>query len=153
MANKAALAAKNQMKTIPKYEYPDHVLTAAMLQKYAKHGVDYSVRWCECETVSALDEQKKFGKKIFGSGLLLSDQASAKKATAEKATAEKVTIWNLSAREREIVRRLSLGSDPGTHSGIDPQENEIDSDYLLQEERFAEYTAQQNLLHMMEDGK
>ena len=93
---------------LPKYSYPDHVLTAAMLQKYSKYGVDFSVRRSDCVRISSLDSQRAYGKNVFGSGLLLSDSAAAEKAAAEKAAAEKaaVTIWELSEREKEIISRL-----------------------------------------------
>lgn len=42
-----------------KNSYPDHVLTAAMLQKYSKYGIKMKVYRGECEAISALDEQRK----------------------------------------------------------------------------------------------
>lgn len=85
-----------------KYSYPDHVLTAAMLQKYSKYGIKMKVYRGECEAISALDEQRKKGKQIYGGGLLLSERAAAERAAAEK--------WGLSPREREIVAALSKGT-------------------------------------------
>ena len=45
---------------------------------------------------------------MFGGGLLLSEKAAAEKAAAEKAAAEKAAAekWELSERERQIVRAL-----------------------------------------------
>ena len=85
-----------------KYSYPDHVLTAAMLQKYSKYGIKMKVYRGECEAISALDEQRKKGKQIYGGGLLLSERAAAERAAAEE--------WGLSPREREIVAALSKGT-------------------------------------------
>jgi hypothetical protein len=90
-----------------KYSYPDHVLTAAMLQKYSKYGIKMKVYRGECEAISALDEQRKKGKQIYGGGLLLSERAAAERAAAERAAAEE---WGLSPREREIVAALSKGT-------------------------------------------
>ena len=102
----------------PKYEYPDHVLTAAMLQKYSKYGIDMKVRRGECTLISALDAQREQKKTVFGSGLLLSERAAAERAAAERAAAERadaeradaeradVQIWELSPREWEIARGL-----------------------------------------------
>lgn len=87
----------------PKYEYPDHVLTAAMLQKYSKYGIDMKVRRGECTLISALDAQRGPKKTIFGCGLLLSERAAAERAAAERAAAQR---WELSPREWEIVRGL-----------------------------------------------
>ena len=102
---------KEQTKTLPKYEYPDNVITAAKLQYYASHGVDFAVRRKDCTPISALDAQRERGKAVFGGGLLLSEKAAAEKAAAEKAAAEKAAAekWKLSERELEIVR--SLGND------------------------------------------
>ena len=58
-------------RELPKYEYPWNVLTAAMLQKYSKYGVDYKVHRGECERISTLDAQHNAGKAVFGGGLLL----------------------------------------------------------------------------------
>ena len=91
-------------KTIPKYEYPDHVLTAAMMQKYSKYGIDFKVSQAEAAYISALDAQRRLGKRIFGSGLLLSDKKAAEKEAAEKASA---IVWELSDRERDIINRLN----------------------------------------------
>ena len=109
---------KNQKKEIPKYIYPDHVLTAAMLQRYSKYGIDLKVYRGECLTISALDEQRKTGKTIFGGGLLLSERAAAERAAAERTAAERAAAeraaaerWGLSLREREIVRALSKEQD------------------------------------------
>ena len=106
-------------KELPKYSYPDYVLTAAMLQRYSKYGVEMKVHRGECLGISALDEQRKKGKRIFGGGLLISERAAAERAAAERAAAERAAAaraaaeraaaarWSLSLREREIVRALS----------------------------------------------
>ena len=98
---------------MPEYSYPDHLLTAAMLQKMSHYGVDFKVHRSDCTMVRRLDAQKATGKAIFGAGLLLSEKAAAEKATAEKATAEKATaekatatMYSLSEREVAIVQKL-----------------------------------------------
>lgn len=95
-------------KELPKYTYPDHVLTAAMLQRYSKYGVEMAVRREDCTPISVLDAQKEHGKAIFGGGLLLSKKAAAEKAAAEKAATH---VWELSSRERQIVE--TLGGERG----------------------------------------
>lgn len=47
----------------------------------------------ESKRIGALDSQKKAGKTIFGGGLPVSERAAA-------------TVWELSDREREIIREL-----------------------------------------------
>ena len=90
---------KEKHKEIPKYAYPNEVLTSTMLTRYSKYGVDFSVNKEESVSIDALEEQKKKGKAIFGRGYLISEKAAAEKAAAEK--------WTLSPKELEIVRSLS----------------------------------------------
>lgn len=98
---------RGEMRTLPKYEYPKHVLTANDLQKFSRYGVEFSVRRVQCMQISKLDSQAPAGKSIFGHGLLLSNKAAAEKAAAEKAAAH---VWNLSEREIDLINRMDGGS-------------------------------------------
>ena len=100
-------------KELPKYSYPDEVLTATMLCYMAAHGTSLEIEEKDTYFIRALDSQKESGKVLFGSGFLLSEKATSEKAAAEKAAAEKAAaekvdtnIWELSEREREIVKSL-----------------------------------------------
>ena len=100
-------------KELPKYSYPDEVLTATMLGYMAAHGTSLEIDAKDVHFIRALDSQKESGKGLFGSGFLLSEKAAAEKAAAEKAAAEKaaaekvyMNIWELSEREREIIKSL-----------------------------------------------
>ena len=106
---------------LPKYEYPDYVVTAAMMQRWSKYGIEFEVRREDCAHIGKLDAQKELGKVIFGSGLLLSERAAAERAAAERAAAERAAaeraaaerarahVWELSDRELEIVKMLGGG--------------------------------------------
>ena len=87
---------------LPKYTSPSHIVTAAMLQRYSRYGINFKVIKKDCTPVYALDAQRSTGKAIFGGGLLLSERAAAERAAATK--------WELSARERAIVDSLSSTS-------------------------------------------
>ena len=107
---------KKLHRELPKYSYPDEVLTATMLCYMAAHGVSLEISGRDAHFIRALDAQKASGKGLFGSGFLLSEKAAAEKAAAEKAAAEKAAaekvntdIWELSEREWIIVR--GLGND------------------------------------------
>ena len=104
-------------RTLPKYDYPDNVVTAAMLQRYSKYGIDFKVRRDECTAIAKLDAQAEARKAIFGGGLLLSErkaaekaaaEKAAEKAAAEKAAAEKAAAekWKLSKRELKLIEEL-----------------------------------------------
>ena len=97
---------KKLHRELPKYSYPDEVLTATMLCYMAAHGVSLEIGGRDAHFIRALDAQKASGKGLFGSGFLLSEKAAAEKAAAEKVNTD---IWELSEREWEIVR--GLGND------------------------------------------
>lgn len=121
-------ARKDQTKDVPRYSYPPEVITAALVAKYSKHGLDFRVPVSESVQIEKLDAQKDVGKAIYGKGYLISPrlaeqrescEAEAKSRAAEsalqraKATREDVDLdeegricWRLSERERAIVQRL-----------------------------------------------
>ena len=115
-----ALNAKNdelrkaKTNALPKYVYPDHVITAAKVSWFAAHHTPYKLNRCDCCHIAKLDAMG--GKGIFGSGLLLSERAAAERAAAERAAAERAVAeravahrWELSERERAIVAMLGGG--------------------------------------------
>lgn len=94
-----------------KYDYPVEVATPTRMADIARRGVSFEIAEGEVQFIRAMDEQRENGKAIYGGGFILSEKAAAEKAAAEKATAEKAAArhWELSEREREIVRRLGCG--------------------------------------------
>lgn len=100
---------KKQEKTkrLPKYIYPFNVLTATMMQKYSGKGIEFKVKKSECVQISELDDQKANNKTIFGSGLLLSDNAAQRHKGAAKAAEESPVTWMLSERELKIIDQLN----------------------------------------------
>ena len=100
-------------REIGKYTYPENLLTAAMAYTWARQGVEVEIRRDECHKVHELDAMKGEGRGIFGHGYLLSDEAAGRKAEAERITHERAEAakaetrrWELSDREREIIRGL-----------------------------------------------
>ena len=107
--------AKELHKDLPKYTYPDNVVTAAFVARLSKYSIPFSVSVGESCAVSALDSQKESGKAIYGKGYLVGEKAAAEKAAAEKAAAEKAaaTRWQLSEREKAIIAKLSKNDNNG----------------------------------------
>ena len=107
--------AKELHKELPKYSYPDHVVTASFVARLSKYGVTFSVGVGQSYAISSLDSQKDTKKAIYGKGYLVSEKAAAEKAAAEKAAAEKAaeTRWTLSDRERAIIAKLSKNDNNG----------------------------------------
>ena len=100
-------------RSLPKYSYPLHVLTPAMLQYFSAHDVSFGVKLGELAFIRSLDSQASAGKAVFGSSFLISEKAAAEKAAAEKAAAEKAAAekataekWQLSDREKAIIASL-----------------------------------------------
>ena len=102
---------KKTTKQLPKYEYPDYVITAAKAKWFGKYGVEYRLEKKDAMFIRALDAQRANGKEIFGGGYLLSERAAAERAAAERAAAERAAAerWQLSERERQIVAKLGGG--------------------------------------------
>ena len=99
---------QRKTKQLPKYEYPENIITAATMQTLAGRGVTFKIYQNECRHIRGLDAQKKDKKSIFGSGLLLSEKAAAEKAATEKAATEKKTVrrYELSEREKTIIKEM-----------------------------------------------
>ena len=110
-ANAAALAERKG-KPLPKYVYPDAVLTSARGKWLSAHGADLRIRREDAALIGKLDAQGANG--IFGGGLLLSERAAAERAAAERAAAERAaaTKWQLSPRELEMQRLLGKQAAP-----------------------------------------
>ena len=94
-------------RTVPKYEYPVHVITAAKVNWFAAHHTPYRLNRRDCVYISKLDAMGDKG--IFGGGLLLSERAAAERAAAERAAAERAAAkrWQLSDREKALVEFIS----------------------------------------------
>ena len=100
LIGKADDANRAVAKTLPKYDYPDAVLSSTALGYLATHGTAFKVRRSECAFIRKLDAQGDKG--IFGGGLLLSERAAAERAAAQK--------WQLSDREKQIQAMLGRGA-------------------------------------------
>ena len=99
---------KRLRKSIPKYDYPDEVVTTSKLGYLSAHGEKMTIARSESKFIRDLECMKDSGKAIFGGGLLISEKAAAEKAAAEKAAAEKAAAekWILSEREKDIIKSL-----------------------------------------------
>ena len=104
---------REQKKELPRYLYPDYVLTSTRCAQFSRLGIDFVLPKAESEHIRRLDAQKETDKAAFGSAYLMSERmkqekekAEREKAEREKAEREKAERWHLSPREMEIVRRL-----------------------------------------------
>ena len=97
--------------SLPKYIYPDTVVSSALLNKIAERGVSLEISAKECYRIATLDSQRVLGKSIFGGGYLLSERAAAETAAAERAAARECQAWELSQREIDIIKQLNKNAD------------------------------------------
>lgn len=100
-ANDANL--REMHKELPKYSFPDYVITSARCAQFSRYGIAFRVGVSESQHIRRLDAQKEKDKGIFGSAYLLSEK---KKKEKEKAEREKAERFELSEREMEIVKSL-----------------------------------------------
>ena len=118
-ANKAQLEAKSI--ELPKYKYPDNVVTCAQVHPYSRLGIDFKVPTAECVRITKLDAQEK-DQAIYGSGYLLSKRlaeerkrlaeerkrlAEERKRLEEELEEQRAIVFELSDREKAIVEELS----------------------------------------------
>lgn len=94
-------------KSLPLYEYPPNVVTGASLNKYLNRGVSLRVPREEVRFTKALDNQRKVGKGLYGSGFIISDRVVKILQSAPKLSREIPIYWDFSEREREIIRKLN----------------------------------------------
>ena len=98
-------AQPDEDKTKQGFVYPDNIVTSAILGKIAKRSIELRIRKAACEAIKQSDSAYEQGRALYGCGFIMSDRAAAERAAAER--------WKLSARERNIVARLS--GKPETH--------------------------------------
>ena len=121
----AACPSQTQKVNLPKFRYPQGLLSVSDLQTMAKGNLPFSVNRNEAVIVSNLDNHPKKGG-LFGNHLLISEAAAVKaaavkaaavkaaavkaaaaKAAAVKAAAAKAIPITLSERERAIIDNLN----------------------------------------------
>ena len=119
LAEANAINRSKLKKSVPKYSYPDHVLTVQKVGYFCIHNTDYRLDRKDCCHIDTMDMQRGQGKSVFGSGFLLSDRAAAERAQAErlaiaraeekKTRTERETAfqWQLSDREKRIIELLN----------------------------------------------
>lgn len=92
------------------YAFPDCVVTAAILNRWSKWGIEYRLAKDQCVRISALDSMKDAGKVIYGGGFLLSEDAAKVHAETERrailAAEELRYAWAVSDRERRVMRQI-----------------------------------------------
>ena len=112
---------KTIRKQLPRFIYPQEVIMSPTLSAFSRLGIDFVVKKDECCPIEELDQQREAGKAIYGKGFLLSERLTAErercealrvereaqaKIDRENALRESAHVWELSEREREIIKGL-----------------------------------------------
>lgn len=93
---------RNNKASLPKYKYPDNIITVSKISYCVEKGISLTFDKKDVKHCRRMDAQKKHGKGLFGSGFIASDKAAAA-AAAENDT---IIIWELSEREKKIIKSL-----------------------------------------------
>lgn len=114
-----------KFNTVAKYVYPEHVISSALLDKYVKHVQPFALKRSEAYFVRTLDSQRATKKKgIYGGGYLISSNAVKRlreclqSPLSEGCTSsEHPTKWELSEREKQIIKDLDEQSQKENNNG------------------------------------
>ena len=103
-------ASQHKKVNLPKYRYPEELLSVSDFQIMAKGNEDFYIRKSEAKIVKNLENHPKRSSGLFGDHILVSKAAAVKaaavKAAAVKAAAVKAIPITLSEREQAIVDAL-----------------------------------------------
>jgi hypothetical protein len=116
----SACKSQNIKKNLPKYKYPDNVLSTSDLQIIARGGTPFTVKRSETQIIRGLDCHPKKGG-LFGNHLLLSrDKAKEKEKTKEIAKEKAKERAKEKEKEREKEKSTSA-----IKIGLSPREKRI----------------------------
>lgn len=101
----------------PTYQIPRNLITSARLYKINDVGIKFTIPRNESIIINRLDDQIPHKKSIMGRGLLVSDRLAEQFAQhVQRRASQKVKkelepdyIWELSDREKEIIKDLNEG--------------------------------------------
>jgi hypothetical protein len=106
---------------LPKYEYPNNIITVSKVSYCVEKGINLTFDKNDLKHYRGMDAQKNHGKVLFGGGFICSDKAAAEAAQAAAEAAQaaaeaaqaaaeakknNVIIWELSEKEKEIIKSL-----------------------------------------------
>lgn len=98
---------KKLTKTLPKYRYPDNVVTSTAFEGMLRAGIDMKIPRSATLHISALQSQIVVKKCIFGGGYLVSDAVARELSAKQEAAKQEVVVWELSEQERLVIQELN----------------------------------------------
>jgi hypothetical protein len=112
-ANLRKINAKNKPSVLPRYLYPTNLLTVSSIAGATHRGANLFIPATHLSFVTALDSQKKKGKKIFGGGFLTSDDHALIIEQARSGSIshpEPTHVWELSNEEKDKIKSLGISA-------------------------------------------
>lgn len=98
---------KTQTKTLPKYRYPNNIITTTMFEGILRAGIDMKIPRSAAMRISALSSQKAAKKVIYGGGYLVSDAVARELSAKQEAAKQEAIVWELSEQERLVIKELN----------------------------------------------
>lgn len=106
LKNRIKTTTRNrEKKTLPRYGYPDEVLTVSRVAATLSSGKEFVVYSDQIHHISKIESMGKKG--IFGAGYLISTEKAREREAREREAAIEVIKFSLSPEEQEIVDNLS----------------------------------------------
>ena len=99
--------ARQAKPKLPVYHYPVECLTWSKVALLARGYSDFKLVPKECKVIRVLDSQRPHKKNLFGAGVLIGEAAQERYKTAMNNYKRETYVWQLSEREKEIVKTLS----------------------------------------------
>lgn len=101
-----------EKRKIPKYQYPNYIITAAKIGAYSKLGYDITITKSESAYLRRMDAQIDSKKALYGGGYILSERLKGEidkidKIEKDRIEKDRIEKWQLSDREKEIIKKLS----------------------------------------------
>ena len=118
-AVKKAMREIKDAKTLPKYTYPDELMTQNTFRYLVICDVPYTLYRDEAYKIAALKSQRKSKKAIYGGGYLIGGNAQSRLEKAKEQARnytgddnpQKRNVWELTDIERDIISEIDKEND------------------------------------------
>lgn len=106
---KEAESINNPVRHLPKYKYPEYIVTTYLLRSLNKTDCDVAIPYDDSKFIKTLDCQVKSKRQIYGGGIIVSERIKdeIEKLKLKVKEEDERIEWTLSDREKEIIKELS----------------------------------------------
>ena len=104
LAQRIKNAQQSEGKARSTFIYPKNVVTASSIGRLVEAGFDLEILRKDVLFIRSLDDQKKYGKVLYGAGFLVSDRVA--NFLSECKVEKPNYVWCISERERNLIDGL-----------------------------------------------